>query len=176
MLYIASRPRVALFTPAHASTVSVLPLAVIMCANVVLVNLSLAFSSIVCYQIVRILLTPLTAAINFCFYGSRIPFSAALTLVPACLGVGIVSYYDSLPVTTTTIVKTTSATGAIFAFSGVFSSSLYTVWVAQYHKKLKMSGMQLLFNQVPLGVMLLALPACSQIHSLSGVACCLGSG
>jgi solute carrier family 35 protein E3 len=156
MLYVASRPQVALFTAAPASAISVLPLAAIMCANVVLVNLSLALSSIVCYQIVRILLTPLTAAINLCFYGSRIPFLATSTLIPACAGVGIVSYYDSLPATAIAIVNTTSATGVIFAFSGLFSSSLYTVWVAQYHKRLKMSSMQLLLNQVPLGVMLLA--------------------
>jgi hypothetical protein len=57
MLYVASRPQVALFTAAPASAISVLPLAAIMCANVVLVNLSLAFSSIVCYQIVLLRLS-----------------------------------------------------------------------------------------------------------------------
>jgi solute carrier family 35, member E3 len=156
MLHIASRPQVALFTPARTSTVSVLPLTIIMCVNVVLVNLSLSYSSIVCYQIVRILLTPLTAAINFCFYGSRIPFLASFALIPACIGVGIVSYYDSLPPSKHATVKAISVLGVSFALSGVTSSSIYTVWVSQYHKKLKMSSMQLLYNQVPLGAMILA--------------------
>jgi solute carrier family 35 protein E3 len=53
-------------------------------------------------------------------------------------------------------MKTTSAAGAIFAFSGVATSSVYTLWVSQYHKKLKMSSMQLLFNQMHVGAMLLA--------------------
>jgi solute carrier family 35 protein E3 len=125
-----------------------------MCANVVVVNLSLAFSSIICYQIVRILLTPLTAGINYVFYGSRIPLLALLAIIPACFGVGMVSYYDSVP-TTKAIMKSPSATGAIFAFSGLFTGALYTVWVAQYHQRLKMSSMQLLMNQVPLGTLLL---------------------
>ncbi len=123
MLYVASRPQIGVFTPVRADIMSLLPLTVIMCSNVVLVNLSLACSSIVCYQVVRILLTPLTAILNFCFYGSRIPFIATLALLPACAGVGIVTYYDSLP-----------AAG----------------------KKLKMSSMQLLFNQMHVGAMLLA--------------------
>jgi solute carrier family 35 protein E3 len=66
-----------------------------------------------------------------------------------------VTYYDSLPAAGA-IVKTTSAAEAIFAFSGVATSSVYTLWVSQYHKKLKMSSMQLLFNQMHVGAMLLA--------------------
>jgi solute carrier family 35 protein E3 len=133
-----------------------------MCANVVLLNLSLAYSSIVCYQIIRILLTPLTAVINLCFYGSRLPFYAVLALIPACVGVGLVSYFDSLPLASTPTTarsistKPTPALGIIFAFSGVVCSSLYTVWISHYHSRLKMSSMQLLYNQVPLGALLLA--------------------
>ncbi|KAK4999055.1 hypothetical protein LTR66_001829 [Elasticomyces elasticus] len=156
MLYIASRPQMGIFTPARTSVTSVLPLAMIMCANVVLVNLSLAHSSIVLYQIVRVLLTPLTAVLNFCFYGSRISLLAALSILPACAGVGLVSYYDSLPATAGAVVKETSATGVIFAFSGLATSAVYTLWVSQYHRKLTMTSTQLLFNQMPIGVLILA--------------------
>jgi solute carrier family 35 protein E3 len=162
MLYIASQPSIAIFTPARTSVVSVLPLTVFMCANVVLLNLSLAYSSIICYQIIRILLTPLTAAINFSFYGSRLPLNAVLALIPACVGVGLVSYFDSFPRASTSTAphsnstKPTTAIGIIFAFSGVVCSSIYTVWISHYHSRLKMSSIQLLYNQVPFGALFLA--------------------
>ncbi|PGH29443.1 hypothetical protein GX50_07801 [[Emmonsia] crescens] len=154
MLYLSSRPKVRLFVPARASILSVLPLTLIMCANVVFLNLSLAFSSILCYQVVRILLTPLTVIIDFCFYGSRIPLQACLALIPTCIGVGIVSYYDS-STSKKTPVETTSAIGMAFSFTGVTISAVYTLWVSQYHKKLQMDSMQLLYNQVPFGALLL---------------------
>jgi solute carrier family 35, member E3 len=43
----------------------------------------------------------------------------------------------------------------LFAFSGIFASSLYTVWIASYHRKLQMSSMQLLHNQAPIASFLL---------------------
>ena len=131
-----------------------LPLAVSMCLNVVLPNASLQFSSVTFYQIARILLTPTVAAINFMIYNNTIPRSAVFALVPVCLGVGIVSYYDSLP-RPGDQVRTTSTKGVVFAFTGVLASSLYTVWVAVYHRRFKLNSMQLLLNQAPVGVLLL---------------------
>ena len=91
---------------------------------------------------------------NFVLYKSTLPRNAIYALVPACLGVGMVSYYDSLP-SADASVKTTSSLGVIFAFSGIFASSLYTVWISSYHKKLQMNSMQLLFNQAPLAAFML---------------------
>ena len=79
---------------------------------------------------------------------------AAYTLVPTCLGVGIVSYYESMPQDGTE-VKKTSFLGVFFAFSGVLASSVYTVWIAVYHKRLEMNSMQLLFTQAPYGALIL---------------------
>ena len=120
-----------------------------MCLNVILPNVSLAFSSVTFYQIARILLTPAVALTNYFLYGATLPNRAIVALIPACLGVGMVSYYDSLP-TADESIMTTSPLGVIFAFTGIFASSLYTVWIASYHKKLQMSSMQLLHNQAPL--------------------------
>jgi solute carrier family 35, member E3 len=125
-----------------------------MCLNVVLPNLSLAFSSVTFYQIARILLTPTVALMNYVLYRATLPRNALIALVPACLGVGMVSYYDSLP-SKDANVKTTSSLGVIFAFCGIFASSLYTVWIASYHRKLNMSSMQLLHNQAPIASFLL---------------------
>lgn len=144
----------AYFTPRRASIRDLLPLSVAMCLNVILPNLSLAFSSVTFYQIARILLTPTVALMNFVLYKATLPRNAILALIPACLGVGMVSYYDSLP-TSDSKIKTTSSLGVFFAFTGIFASSLYTVWIASYHRKLQMSSMQLLYNQAPIASFLL---------------------
>ena len=126
-----------------------------MCLNVIVPNLSLAFSSVTFYQIARILLTPCVAILNYVISRTTIPRSAALTLVPVCIGVGIVSYYDRLPAPGIK-VKPTTLLGVIFAFAGVFCSALYTVWIAVYHRTLEMNSMQLLLNQAPVSVLILA--------------------
>lgn len=125
-----------------------------MSLNVILPNLSLAFSSVTFYQVARILLTPCVALMNFVLYQATLPRAALLALIPACAGVGMVSYYDSLPAADAS-VKTTSGLGVIFAFTGIFASSLYTVWIGAYHRKLQMSSMQLLFNQAPVSAFML---------------------
>lgn len=131
-----------------------IPLALAMCMNVILPNLSLAFSSVAFYQIVRVLLTPLVAFINFAVYGTTIPSRAVWTLFPICVGVALVSYYDTKG-SSAEHVKTTSTAGMIFAFTGVLASSLYTVWIGTYQKKFEMNSMQLLFNQAPISAFLL---------------------
>lgn len=143
-----------MFVPRKVAIKEIFPLAIAMALNVILPNLSLAFSTVTFYQVARILLTPTVAMMNFVLYKATLPRNAIYALVPACFGVGMVSYYDSLPAADAKI-KTTSSLGVIFAFTGIFASSLYTVWIASYHKKLQMNSMQLLFNQAPLASFML---------------------
>ncbi|GAP86436.1 putative solute carrier family 35 member E3 [Rosellinia necatrix] len=154
LLYTLSRPRFAYFVPRRTTIRQVIPLSIAMSLNVILPNLSLAYSSITFYQVARILLTPTVATMDFFLYHATLPRAAIMALVPACVGVGVVSYYDSLPASDTN-VKTTSSVGVIFAFSGIFASSLYTVWIKSYQRKLQVSSMQLLLNQAPLSAFLL---------------------
>ncbi|KAI1432045.1 integral membrane protein [Xylaria sp. CBS 124048] len=154
LLYTLSRPSFAYFVPRRTTIREVIPLSVTMSLNVILPNLSLAYSSITFYQVARILLTPTVAMMDFFLYHTTLPRNAIMALIPACLGVGVVSYYDSLPADDDR-VKTTSSIGVIFAFSGIFASSLYTVWIKSYQRKLQISSMQLLFNQAPISAFLL---------------------
>ncbi|KAL7788276.1 triose-phosphate transporter family domain-containing protein [Trichoderma ceciliae] len=153
-LFLLSRSPIGIFVPRRAPIRHLLPLAIAMCFNVVLPNLSLAYSTVTFYQIARILLTPTVAMMNFVLYREVLPRGAILSLIPACLGVGMVTYYDSIPAEDETI-KTTSAFGIVFAFAGIFASSLYTVWIAGYHRKLNMNSMQLLYLQAPMAWFLL---------------------
>lgn len=126
-----------------------------MSLNVILPNLSLAFSTVAFYQIARILLTPTVAALNYVLYRATLPRNAVLALVPTCLGVAAVTYYDAQPAGDKATTGTTTRLGVVFALAGTAASSLYTVWIGSYHRRLQMSSMQLLFNQAPVAAALL---------------------
>ena len=166
-LFLISRRPFTLFVPRRVPLLDILPLSVAMALNVILPNLSLAFSTVVVYQLARILLTPTVAVLNYALYRAALPFHAVLALVPTCLGVAAVSYYDSLPppnpdsdnhpAKTTPPVNSnsTAPVGILFALLGVLASSLYTIWIGAYHRRLQLSSMQLLYNQAPVSFALL---------------------
>jgi len=147
--------------PRRIPILSILPLSVAMALNVILPNLSLAFSTVTFYQIARILLTPTVAALNFFLYGATLPRRAVLTLIPTSLGVATVSYYDSHPPNSTDLddpkktIQITQPLGILFALLGTFASSLYTVWIGAYHRRYQLSSMQLLYNQAPVAFAIL---------------------
>jgi solute carrier family 35 protein E3 len=143
-----------MFKTKSVHPVQIMPLALGMIFNVVLTNTSLAYSSIQFYQVSRVFMTPTVALLNYMISRATIPSLAAATLVPVCLGVGIVSYFDTKP-TAGSKVAATSPLGVLFAFAGVFASSIYTVWIKEYHGVLQCSSMQLLFNQAPVSVLLM---------------------
>ncbi|KAL8802410.1 MAG: hypothetical protein Q9182_003833 [Xanthomendoza sp. 2 TL-2023] len=156
-LYILSRPFISLFVPSPMRLRPMLPLAMTMCLNVIFQNLSLTYSSITFYQIARILFTPMVALINFLFYQKSIPRNAAYTLVPMCIGVFIISYYEPKS-TAHPEAEQTSLLSVFLALTSVFIGSVYTVWIASYQRKFEMNGFQLLYNQAPMGgVMLMVL-------------------
>ncbi|EWY82945.1 hypothetical protein FOYG_15023 [Fusarium oxysporum NRRL 32931] len=153
VLFILSHPRFAFFTPKSVAIRQIIPLSTVMALNVIFPNLSLAYSSVPFYQISRILITPCVAAMNFLLCKACLPFYACMALVPACVGVGMVSYFDTKA--TNANAATTGLLGVVFAFLGIFFSSLYTVWLESYRRQLSMTSMQLLLNQAPLSAFLL---------------------
>ena len=158
-LYAVSRPRINVFQAKRVPLLKILPLAISMICNVVLLNLSLAYSSIQFYQIVRVLVTPAVALMNYIIVRATIPVRAALTLIPVCVGVAVVSYFDTAAKSGAT-EKTTAPIGVVFAFAALFASAIYTVWIDKYHRVLDCTSMQLLLNQAPVsvGVMLFVIP------------------
>ncbi|THY68381.1 TPT-domain-containing protein [Aureobasidium pullulans] len=151
-LHTVSSARFEFFERKRAALRDILPLAGAMCLNVILPNLSLAYSSITFYQTARVLLTPITALLNYVLYQKTIPRQAVCALVPVCVGVAMVTYFDVRPAAST---KGTSFYGVVFALSGVLMSGIYTCWIGYYHQKLQMSSLQLLHNQSLLGAVLL---------------------
>lgn len=175
-----------MFERRRAQIVEMLPLAAAMGINVVLVNLSLANSSVPFYQASRVLLTPTVAGLNFLVFGRTITRKAAYTLIPVCVGVGYMTYFDVKPGQTGS--GNTSYLGVIFTIAGITASTIYTVMIGHYHKSLEMSSMQLLHQQSILGAVLLlfgipfldTLPSFGEIPqskfiliALSGMCACL---
>ncbi|KAG6979456.1 hypothetical protein FOFC_17912 [Fusarium oxysporum] len=153
VLFTLSRPRFTFFKPKSVAIRQMIPLSTVMALNVIFPNLSLAYSSVPFYQISRILITPCVAAMNFVLYRACLPFYACMALIPACVGVGMVSYFNTKA--TSASAATTGLLGVVFAFLGIFFSSLYTVWLESYRRQLSMTSMQLLLNQAPLSAFLL---------------------
>ena len=143
-----------MFVPVWIDIKLMLPLAITMCLNVVLQNLALTYSSITFFQISRILFTPIVTVINFLFYRRSISPLAALTLVPMCLGVGLISYYEPRA-STGSEVQAISFLAVGLALASVLIGSIYTVWIGTYQKRFGIDGFQLLFNQAPIGGVLL---------------------
>lgn len=154
LLYVLSCPAINVFQMKRVGVTQIFPLALAMIFNVVLQNVALAYSSIQFYQVVRTLLTPCVAFLNYILYGITIPVRVALTLIPICVGVAVVSYFDTMP-STDHIARGTAPIGAIFAFSGVLASSIYTILIGTCHKTLNCTSQQLLLNQAPVSVLLM---------------------
>ncbi|KAF2156456.1 triose-phosphate transporter [Myriangium duriaei CBS 260.36] len=151
-LHLCSTQRFRVFERKEATIKEVMPIAVAMCANVILPNLSLAYSSVTFYQTVRVLLTPLTALFNFTLYSISISQRASLTLIPVCFGVAFLTWSDVQPADN---VKSTSFIGVFFAMTGVVASSIYTIWIQHFRTKLSMTSVQLLHQQSLVGAVLL---------------------
>jgi solute carrier family 35 protein E3 len=160
VLYTLSRPVVGVFEAKRVDVLRVLPLSLAMVANVVLQNAALANSSIQFNQVARVLLTPACAALNLVMYRQTLSWKAALTLIPICVGVAVVSYYDTKSGDALVKPKETAPIGVFFALSGVCASAMYTVWVKPFHDKLECNSWQLLLNQaaVSVGAMLYVIP------------------
>ena len=146
----------AMFDPKRIAIPAMLPLAVAMAMNIVGMNLSLQVSTITFYQITRVLLTPCVAVINFFFYKKTIPRMAAYALIPMCFGVALISYYDQKPAPVAGVpVKAVGGLSVLLALGSVGISGIYTVWIGVYQRKYEVNGFQLLYNQAPLGGVIL---------------------
>ena len=153
-LYFVSMPSVNMFQRRQLSVLQILPLAIAMIFSVVLTNASLAFSSIQFYQVVRVLVTPCVGLLEFVVLEKRISTMAALTLIPVCLGVAVVSYFDT-SVKSTSTTRGTSPLGVMFAFISLFATATYTVLIKKYHQSTRCESAQLLLNQSPVSVLIM---------------------
>ena len=140
------------FTPKFIGIWEILPLCLAFCGNVLLPNLSLAYSPVAFYQIVRILVTPATALLNNVLYNVMISKKQLLAIIPICFGIGLAAIAG---MSGQGEDKSFTLLGFIFGVSGVLVSSIYIIWIGTYFKQYSVSSLQLLYNQAPLSVVIL---------------------
>lgn len=132
-----------------------LPLALVLCGAVILPNFSLAYASIPFYQIVRETLTPIVDAMNFILRVPQpnVPRMALVSLLPMCIGVYIVTYYQYLAADEPGTEKSVGISAALF---GVLVSACYITSMDLFQRRFQIDSRQLALNQAPLaGIALL---------------------
>jgi solute carrier family 35, member E3 len=152
-LYTASLPRIAMVERKFIDFTKIVPLATAMILAVVLTNASLAYSSIQFYQVARVLVTPCVSVLECLVLRKNMQLAAALTLVPVCSGVALVSYFD----TSKDGLKDrgTSPLGVFLAGISLIASATYTVLIKRYHQITGLKSAQLLLNQSPASVLIM---------------------
>eukprot|EP00823_Brevimastigomonas_motovehiculus_P002514 TRINITY_DN1530_c0_g1_i1.p1 TRINITY_DN1530_c0_g1~~TRINITY_DN1530_c0_g1_i1.p1 ORF type:complete len:371 (-),score=93.29 TRINITY_DN1530_c0_g1_i1:50-1162(-) len=128
----------------------VMPLVVTFCGFVVFNNLSLLYNSIGCYQLMKVMTTPVIAVVQAVSYDARLDHRLTLSLVPICFGVIMATVND----------MQLNFLGVVFGVLGIISTSYYQIFVKVKQKQLGLNSYQLLYYQAPLsaGIVLLFVP------------------
>ncbi|RDW73362.1 putative solute carrier family 35 member E3 [Coleophoma cylindrospora] len=149
VLYIASQSPFNLFVPVRLPFLQMVPLCSFFAGFLILGNLSLAYNSIGFYQLAKIMTTPCVAALQYLFMKKAISFLTAAALAAVCVGVAL----------TNTGATGTSTLGASIAIAAFTVTAFYQVWIGKKMKDFSVSSPQLLLNQAPISVLLLAFVA-----------------
>ena len=115
-------------------------------ALVLLGNLSSSLNTVGFYQLAKIMTTPTVVLLNFIILRKTILATMLLAILSACVGVGLTS-------TTLALSKLLGAFAAVSAFT---VTALYQIWFGKKISELKVSAPQLLLNQAPVSVVILA--------------------
>src|SRR5271167_1590199 len=93
--------------------------------------------------------TPCVALLQFLFLGKSISGFTIAALAAVCIGVGLTN--------TGSGAAGTTALGASIAVAAFTVTAFYQVWIGKKMKDFAVSSPQLLLNQAPISVLLLAL-------------------
>ncbi|KAG9237442.1 triose-phosphate transporter family-domain-containing protein [Amylocarpus encephaloides] len=146
VLYLASRPPFNLFVPIRLPFLQMIPLCSFFAGFLILGNLSLAYNPIGFYQLAKILTTPCVALLQYIFLSKSITLLTMGALASLCAGVALTNSGASG-------ITTLGASIAIAAFT---VTAFYQVWIGKKMKDFAVSSPQLLLNQAPISVLLLA--------------------
>jgi solute carrier family 35 protein E3 len=172
VLYFSARRPFSLFVPVRLPFWQMIPLCAFFAGFLVLGNLSLAYNSIGFYQYVslcawvisrkycdaelrltgdfsrlaKIMTTPTVALLQFLFLSMPTTAPTLLALLTLCVGVGL----------TNSGAADTTAIGASIACAAFTVTAFYQVWIGKKMSDFKVNSPQLLLNQAPISVLLLA--------------------
>ncbi|PQE10495.1 Solute carrier family 35 member E3 protein [Rutstroemia sp. NJR-2017a BBW] len=146
VLWIASRSPFNLFVPIRLPFLQMIPLCSFFAGFLILGNLSLTFNSVGFYQLAKIMTTPCVALLQFIFLQKSVSYQTILALASVCIGVAL----------TNSSAAGTTLFGASIAVAAFVVTAFYQVWIGKKLVDFKASSPQLLLNQAPISVLILA--------------------
>ncbi|QSZ32420.1 hypothetical protein DSL72_001994 [Monilinia vaccinii-corymbosi] len=146
VLWLASRSPFNLFVAKRLPFIQMLPLCSFFAGFLILGNMSLAYNSVGFYQLAKIMTTPCVAFLQYVFLSKPVSPQTILALASVCIGVAL----------TNTGASGTTTFGASIAAAAFIVTAFYQVWIGKKLTDLKASSAQLLLNQAPISVFILA--------------------
>ncbi|RNF09194.1 solute carrier family 35, member E3 [Trypanosoma rangeli] len=146
-----------MFKLKRVSIMKVLPLSISFCGFVVLTNMSLVYNSVGFYQLIKVLTTPMLVVMETLIYKKTFSTKIKLSLLLICVGVTIATVTDS----------ELNFVGTVVAFSALFVTCQYQIWVGTKQKELDCDSFQLLLYQAPISsVFLLPIAYFTEIQGM----------
>ncbi|PQE24365.1 Solute carrier family 35 member E3 protein [Rutstroemia sp. NJR-2017a BVV2] len=163
VLWIASRSPFNLFVPIRLPFLQMIPLCSFFAGFLILGNLSLTFNSTsisakdkdpttqannppLPSRLAKIMTTPCVALLQFIFLQKSVSYQTILALASVCIGVAL----------TNSSAAGTTLFGASIAVAAFVVTAFYQVWIGKKLVDFKASSPQLLLNQAPISVLILA--------------------
>ena len=146
VLYIATLRPFSLFPAVRLPILQMLPISAFFAGFLLLGNLSLAFNTVGFYQLAKVMTTPTVVLLNFILFGTKVSKETLFAIAAVCVGVTLVNAKLAL----SNMLGTTIASAAFTV------TALYQIWIGKKITDLNITAPQLLLNQAPVSVLLLA--------------------
>ena len=137
-----------------------LPLSLVLCGTCILPNISLTHTSIPFHQAAQDLVPPLTAGVTALLHlpSAPVPSTSFAAILPICIGVAIVTHYQSLVSPSPSPNDDAGNDGFLgiaAAFVGVVVCACHAVAAWMLQQRFALDRLQLAFNQAPHGALVL---------------------
>ncbi|KAI9890143.1 MAG: hypothetical protein M1814_004424 [Vezdaea aestivalis] len=146
ILYLSSLPPFNLFVPVRLPLRSMAPLCLFFAGFLILNNLSLTYNNVGFYQLAKIMTTPSVVFFNLVLFRKTVSIPIVMSLIAVCFGVTLTNSNSA----------ESNPLGAVVAISAFTVTALYQIWIGKKLADFQVSSPQLLMNQAPISVVLLA--------------------
>ena len=146
VLYLATLRPFSLFPAVRLPILQMLPISAFFAGFLLLGNLSLAFNTVGFYQLAKVMTTPTVVLLNFILFGTKVSKETLFAIAAVCAGVTLVNAKLAL----------SNMLGTSIAAAAFTVTALYQIWIGKKITDLNITAPQLLLNQAPVSVLLLA--------------------
>jgi solute carrier family 35 protein E3 len=149
VLWVSSHKPFSLFQPVRIPFFQLLPLSAFFTGFLILGNFSLSLNSVGFYQLAKIMTLPTVVLLNFLLFRKTISYTMLFAVAMICFGVALTISQPAVG----------NPVGSIVAVAAFIVTAMYQIWIGKKISDLKVSAPQLLMNQAPVSILLLAVLA-----------------